>query len=463
MLLPHAIESRSKQQDCNAAARRTCGAAFLHRCYTHLRAQLCICPESNLLRVAMQDQHACDSQSDLEPSSRLARHHAAPAAASAFEDDVGSESDLSLDQIDLASTAGSGSENRLYLRLALHAGGNILTLLLVLVLWTVWSLLSTFRNPMIWALLCSTALQDIKEDLVVILKRKLADDRCVLLSRIMLHVLLALNCKGLDLVYLPSTYKCCCACRSVVLTCLSVVLLPFAAVTSTLTDMWHILSKWNQYVREYEKTSQQKVLETEADSQHLSPFAAFGTQKKSSLQEAASETHRSPPSPSGEACLSASQLSMHKACNPRTAAASVVQLICIRQLSKRCNTNCAEAVHELEEAASTNQETLAASIQRKPSKRRASLKAVRGKRKRRAPAYMPPAVQVYLSSRFRIKSLRDNKYCPALHKHAATCKEQPWACCSPCSSSLFCLVMQTQQIISLSECDVAACRQWANG
>lgn len=114
----------------------------------------------------------------LQSSSRLAKLP----ASSSVDDEAESESDVSLDQIDLASTAASGSENRLYLRLALYAGGNILTLLLVLVLWTVWSLLSTFRNPMIWALLCSTALQDIKEDLVVFFKRKLADDRCATLK-----------------------------------------------------------------------------------------------------------------------------------------------------------------------------------------------------------------------------------------------------------------------------------------
>lgn len=109
---------------------------------------------------------------DIHPSSRLAKHRP---ASSSVDDEAESDSDISLDQ---ASTAASSSENRLYLRLALYAGGNILTLVLVLVLWTVWSLLSTFRNPMIWALLCSTALQDIKEDLVLFFKRKLADDRC---------------------------------------------------------------------------------------------------------------------------------------------------------------------------------------------------------------------------------------------------------------------------------------------
>lgn len=113
-------------------------------------------------------------QVDIQPSSKLAKFP----ASSSVDDEAESESDASLDQMDTASTGASGSENRLYLRLALYAGGNILTLLLVLALWTVWSLLSTFRNPMIWALLCSTALQDIKEDLVVFFRRKLADDRC---------------------------------------------------------------------------------------------------------------------------------------------------------------------------------------------------------------------------------------------------------------------------------------------
>ena len=122
----------------------------------------------------MGDQPLYESQSEVEPSSRLPRHRP---ATSSIDDETESETDMSVDQIDMSSTGASGSENRLYLRLALYAGGNILTLLLVLILWTVWSLLSTFRNPMIWALLCSTALQDIKEDLVVFLKRKLADDR----------------------------------------------------------------------------------------------------------------------------------------------------------------------------------------------------------------------------------------------------------------------------------------------
>ena len=56
--------------------------------------------------------------------------------------------------------------------------------------------------------------------------------------------------------------------RSVITSCLSIVWLPFGVVTDTVADIWHILLKWNQYVREYENTSLRKVA-TEASS----PFA----------------------------------------------------------------------------------------------------------------------------------------------------------------------------------------------
>ena len=125
--------------------------------------------------ASAHDEHVYGSHSHMEPSSRLAKHR--PETGSVGDEaESESESELSLD---LASTAASGSENRLYLKLALYAGGNILTLLLVLGLWTVWSLLATFRNPMLWALLCSTALQDIKEDLVLRIRRSLANNRFV--------------------------------------------------------------------------------------------------------------------------------------------------------------------------------------------------------------------------------------------------------------------------------------------
>ncbi len=47
----------------------------------------------------------------------------------------------------------------------------------------------------------------------------------------------------------------CPCCRSVILTCMLLFWLPFGLVTDTLTDIWHVLMKWNQYVMEYEKVS----------------------------------------------------------------------------------------------------------------------------------------------------------------------------------------------------------------
>ena len=170
-----------------------------------------------------------------------------------------SESDIS---VELASTAASGSENRLYLRLALYAGGNILTLVLVLGLWTVWTLLSTFRNPMLWALLCSTALQDVKEDLIIGINRKLSQDR----SDFFVNVLQshtasrdkAKPCYVSGLVTVQTTAKQSSHCRSVVVAFLLLFWWPFGTVVNTFSDVWHILLRWNQYVSEYEMSSLSK-------------------------------------------------------------------------------------------------------------------------------------------------------------------------------------------------------------
>ena len=90
------------------------------------------------------------------------------------ENDADTDSETSLEYSTSTVTA---SSNKLYLQLALYAGGNILTIVIVLGLYTVWSLLSAFRDAMLWALLCSTALQDIKEYIVRSLRLQLARDR----------------------------------------------------------------------------------------------------------------------------------------------------------------------------------------------------------------------------------------------------------------------------------------------
>jgi hypothetical protein len=43
--------------------------------------------------------------------------------------------------------------------------------------------------------------------------------------------------------------------RSVILTSLLFLWLPFGVAKDTMADIWHILLKWNQYVREYERSS----------------------------------------------------------------------------------------------------------------------------------------------------------------------------------------------------------------
>lgn len=106
------------------------------------------------------------------------RQQATPSAPqstiSESEKDADSDSETS---VEYSTSASSSSSNRLYLQLALYAGGNMLTIVIVLGLWTVWSLLSAFRDAMLWALLCSTALQDVKEHVVRKLRIQLAKDR----------------------------------------------------------------------------------------------------------------------------------------------------------------------------------------------------------------------------------------------------------------------------------------------
>lgn len=88
----------------------------------------------------------------------------------------------------------------------------------------------------------------------------------------------------------PST-----SCRSLALNCLSLVWLPFGAVTTSLADIYNIFAKWNQYVREYENVTLQKPKRTEADtSQAQSGVAKPEMQGQGPLQD-----HLVPTQPGG--------------------------------------------------------------------------------------------------------------------------------------------------------------------
>lgn len=104
----------------------------------------------------------------------VARSPAPESVVSEGETEGDADSETS---VEYSTSTSTSSSNKLYLQLALYAGGNILTIVIVLGLWTVWTLLSAFRDAMLWALLCSTALQDIKQHIVRNLRHKLASDR----------------------------------------------------------------------------------------------------------------------------------------------------------------------------------------------------------------------------------------------------------------------------------------------
>jgi len=50
-----------------------------------------------------------------------------------------------------------------YYQIALHATGNVFSLLIGLVLWKLWAVLSMFQEPLLWAWLVSIALKDFKQ------------------------------------------------------------------------------------------------------------------------------------------------------------------------------------------------------------------------------------------------------------------------------------------------------------
>lgn len=48
-------------------------------------------------------------------------------------------------------------ESSYYFQLALYAGGNVLAVLILLLLWFCWDVLSAFQEPLIWSYLCRYA------------------------------------------------------------------------------------------------------------------------------------------------------------------------------------------------------------------------------------------------------------------------------------------------------------------
>lgn len=68
-------------------------------------------------------------------------------------------------------------QNTLYTQLLLYALGVCLANGLSAALVCTWGVLSGFRDAMLWALLCSVALRDLKEWLVKFWQQRLSQDR----------------------------------------------------------------------------------------------------------------------------------------------------------------------------------------------------------------------------------------------------------------------------------------------
>lgn len=116
-----------------------------------------------------------------------------------------------------AAPGAQASSNALYLRLALTAGGNLLALLILAVAWYCWQILSAYRAALLWSVLSSIALRDLRDVLVEDATRRLEHTRS--LPRILWQL----------------------AC------------LPFASVSDACQDVAWLWAKWRQSVQDYMK------------------------------------------------------------------------------------------------------------------------------------------------------------------------------------------------------------------
>ena len=120
-------------------------------------------------------------------------------------------------------TASVPVSNALYLQLALAAGGNVLAVLLLAVVYHCWLILADYRGALLWSVLSSIALRDLRDFLVSDASRRLE------LSRSLPCILWQLAC------------------------------LPFATLGDTLQDLRWLWTKWRQSVRDYLRVYRQQV------------------------------------------------------------------------------------------------------------------------------------------------------------------------------------------------------------
>lgn len=68
------------------------------------------------------------------------------------------------------------------MQLLLHCGGQLLAAGFALLVWGVWTLLQDYRDAILWAMLCSVTLRDVKEYLTAQILLVLEGDRLSVVS-----------------------------------------------------------------------------------------------------------------------------------------------------------------------------------------------------------------------------------------------------------------------------------------
>lgn len=121
----------------------------------------------------MDSNHVADGEAQLRIRTRTAANRPDTSAYTRVRRTVSSPP--------VSVNAGDNStRNSPYFQVALHACGIVLAVLIVVVLYTLWNVLSAFQEPLLWAWLCSIALKDLKQALVHVGQKEL-NNRCALL------------------------------------------------------------------------------------------------------------------------------------------------------------------------------------------------------------------------------------------------------------------------------------------
>lgn len=128
--------------------------------------------------------------------------------------------------------------NALYLQLALTAGGNVLALCVIGIVWSCWLILADYRGALLWSVLSSIALRDLRDLLVEDATRRLEQTRS--LPRILWQL----------------------------------AALPFATLGDTLQDLEWLWVKWRQSVSDYMQVYRRQVGGNPHDAAHHAvPFS----------------------------------------------------------------------------------------------------------------------------------------------------------------------------------------------